>query len=130
MLLSATEDPNIRLEPSDLSDSDSNVLVRERTRGSKLEAAYQKRSGKVRIQCPCQQVALPQLSLSKRNIGCSYSTPMPTDTSHTNELVTESTLPLQNYRTQPLKALLPAKLLHTQMDQPTSYVLYQIPDLQ
>ena len=40
-------DPTIQLNPSDFSSSDSNILVRERTRGSKLESAYQKRRGQI-----------------------------------------------------------------------------------
>ena len=48
----APNDPSIQLSPSDFSSSDSTLLVRERTRGSKLESVFQKRRGKILNETP------------------------------------------------------------------------------
>ena len=93
--LSVPEDPAINLEPSDFSSSDSNVMVRERTRGSKFDAAYRKRHGKLVDEIHHTVSFLPAgctvpILLSKREIGRPPSSTLPPATPLTDELFAES----------------------------------------
>ena len=68
------QDLNVDFQPSDFQDeTDSTVVVRERTKGSNLDSAFAKKSGKIVAETTHTIAMLPEASkreklLSKRDV--------------------------------------------------------------
>ena len=104
------KDSNFELEMSDFpADQDSEILVRERARGSKLEATYKKKKGRIINETPHtlkikeRGKSLPTL-LSKREVATSHKLANLHQTAQTNNQSQDANIDEPNKNARPKKA--------------------------